>query len=240
MVGESVTLKIQRDGDIEWKFEDRNILIAKISRDEITLYDKVLDGSFKGRLKLDQTGSLTITNTRTTDSGDFKTINTSTGKLLKTFMLTVYGPLPIPVISTDPTTSSESRCVLLCSVVNVSAGSLSWYKGNRVLSSTSVSDIRSRISLHLEVEYQNNTYSCVVNNPISNQTTHLDINTHCNTRSAVILLTLPVVVGMNVGVAVVTAMVTVLVYKFISRCLRRKKHAPEEAKNAYSSLNYAL
>ncbi|XP_056304498.1 CD48 antigen-like [Danio aesculapii] len=185
MVGESVTLEIQRDGDIEWKFRPHNILIAQIGSNKITLHENVLNGSFRGRLTLDQNGSLTINNTRTTDSGDYEVINTTTEMLLDTFRLTVYAPLPIPVISTFltpyPNTTSVSSCVLMCSVVNVSAASLSWYKGNIVLSSIRVADLTS-VSLPLEVEYQDNSsYSCVVNNPISNQTTHLDINTHCQT-----------------------------------------------------------
>nr|XP_017208771.1 CD48 antigen [Danio rerio] len=245
MVGESVTLEIQRSGDIEWKFRSHNILIAYISRDEIKLQEKVLDGSFRGRLTLDQTGSLTINNTRTTDSGEYKAIMTSTGILLHTFKLTVHAPLPIPVISTYlspcPNTSSESRCVLLCSVVNVRSATLSWYKGNSVLSSTSASDLSISLSLPLEVELQDkSTYSCVVSNPISNQTTHLDIDTLCNTCSdglfpkAVILLVLSAVVG------VAAAVVPVLVYKLISRCLQKKKSVQEEAKITYSSIDYGL
>ncbi|XP_056614141.1 uncharacterized protein LOC130429537 isoform X1 [Triplophysa dalaica] len=191
MEADNVTLhtdltNIQTDDQILWQCVNRGTRIAQIYKKHMDMFDsKVLFGD---RLKLDsQTGSLTITKIRITDTGLYKLqIISDTGNSYKRFNVTVsvYSRLPVPVISRDSSQcsspserSSVSKCVLLCSVMNVTHVSLSWYKGNSLLSIISVSDLNIRLSIPLEVEYQDtNTYRCVINNPITNHTQHLDIN----------------------------------------------------------------
>ncbi len=99
MEGDSVTLqtgvKTIHLADIKWYCN--NIRIAQISGDFSFICTDVQCNKgterFRDRLKLDhQTGSLTITNTRTTDSGDYelKIINSSSISE-KTFSFIVLG-----------------------------------------------------------------------------------------------------------------------------------------------------
>ncbi|KAK9967222.1 hypothetical protein ABG768_001630, partial [Culter alburnus] len=97
MEGDSVTLntdvEIKQQEEIKWFFND--ICIAQTSRDQSKICTDVqCNERFRDRLKLDhQIGSLTIMNTRNTDSGlyqlQLKIINSSISK--KTFSVTVHG-----------------------------------------------------------------------------------------------------------------------------------------------------
>ncbi|KAF4097341.1 uncharacterized protein LOC131531425 isoform X3 [Onychostoma macrolepis] len=74
MEGESVILQndvseVQRDDLIVWRFGDKGVLLAKIDVETNDRSINNADERFRDRLKLDPDGSLTIKNTRTTDSG---------------------------------------------------------------------------------------------------------------------------------------------------------------------------
>ncbi|ROI15254.1 hypothetical protein DPX16_1407 [Anabarilius grahami] len=98
MEGDSVTLntnvETDKQEDISWYIS--NARIAQISGDLSLICTDVQcnEGTerFRDRLKLDhQTGSLTIMNTRNTDSGEYKLLITSSSDSEKIFSVTVHG-----------------------------------------------------------------------------------------------------------------------------------------------------
>uniref|UniRef100_A0A673IYS2 Immunoglobulin subtype domain-containing protein n=1 Tax=Sinocyclocheilus rhinocerous TaxID=307959 RepID=A0A673IYS2_9TELE len=109
MEGDSVPLKpgdtkIPEDDTIQWWFGDK--IIARMNKAaNIISTSEGDDTGFKGRLKLDQTGSLTVTNTRTTDSGLYKLLIKSTTETSKTFKVNVRDYVkPLSVMEGDPVT----------------------------------------------------------------------------------------------------------------------------------------
>ncbi|XDV23809.1 hypothetical protein PO909_028210, partial [Leuciscus waleckii] len=243
MEGDSVTLntdtQIREDDYIMWKFGAEKALIGKMKKKKqiFAIYDDAPDGRFKDRLKLDdQTGSLTITNTRTEHTGVYKLEISGLKLTSEIFNVSVYARLPVPVIISNSSNCSSSNCSLVCSsVLNVRDVTLSWYKGISVLSSISVCDLSISLSLRLEVEYQDkNTYSCVLNNPISNQTTHLDINTLCHT-CAVPPVSVSLIVLISAAVVSLMIVVAVVVIFCICRKCRKTVQTCEEDRNNAAS-----
>ncbi|TRY60685.1 hypothetical protein DNTS_029380 [Danionella cerebrum] len=215
MEGDSVTLLTdvnikENDPLIYWKFE--NNLIARINT-EANIADVYCNID---RVKIDdRTGSLTITNTSTTDSGIYTVEIFINKKSTKVFNLTVYASLPVPVISRETSCSSSSeispvsKCELLCSVLNVSRVTLSWYNGSSLISSTSASDSHINLSLPLELEYEENIYSCVSHNSIRNQTKHPDLGRLCQPCSGKTNHTVLAVAAGTLGIVAAVVVVCV-------------------------------
>ncbi|XP_051550688.1 hepatocyte cell adhesion molecule-like isoform X3 [Myxocyprinus asiaticus] len=245
MEGDSVTLQtdlteVPRNDQILWMFGPQQTRIAEIiKRFNSSFIDDGDDGRFRDKLQLDyQTGSLTIRNITIKHSGLYKLqIISNRGTSFKRFSVTVYAPLPVPVIinnssncssSSSSERSSSPKCVFQCSVMTVTQVTLSWYKGNSLISSISVSDLNSSRSLPLEVEYQeNNIYSCVVSNPIRNQTKHLNINEVCQTCSEQISRSYLI----SLIVAGVVLLAIIVVSGVIYCHKRDRKQASQESKN---------
>ncbi|KAG1949903.1 SLAM family [Pimephales promelas] len=168
-----------------------------------------------------QTGSLTIRNIRSDLTGLYKLqILSNSGTSYKRFNVTVYARLPTPAItrhfssvqnpSSSSSRSSESRCSLVCSAVNVSHVTLSWYKGMSVLSGISASNISISLSLPLEIQCLDDSYRCVVSYSFTNRTTHLNTDL-CHTCSDVIQPSLLIPLT-SVGLLMVYAAVVLVKY----------------------------
>uniref|UniRef100_A0A8C9SVN5 Ig-like domain-containing protein n=1 Tax=Scleropages formosus TaxID=113540 RepID=A0A8C9SVN5_SCLFO len=159
---------VQKDSVILWYFRSGvDDLIAQFIKGET---ETDFDERFRDRLELDtQTGSLTIRNLNTSDSGVYRVHRVKGKPPVTEFQLVVYSKYRLPVSVASRKVQSSS-CRLLCSVENDRDVTLSWTRGKEMLNQTSSPHLNTTLSLHLDIEEQDNdTYSCVSSNPVSEE-----------------------------------------------------------------------
>ncbi|KAM7393499.1 hypothetical protein PAMP_020364 [Pampus punctatissimus] len=167
---------------IVWTFgpEKPNMRIATVkSREERSNYNE----HFRGRLQLDsQTGALTVTKLRVSDSGVYMWQSINSNILFQNFNLVVYSSVVPPTIKVNASlvNTSCSSLTFECSVENSRELILSWFRGSERLKNTSSPDVSARISLTLEIEYQDeDNYSCLAENPVEAKATKLNTKDTC-------------------------------------------------------------
>ncbi|TRY99870.1 hypothetical protein DNTS_026358 [Danionella cerebrum] len=172
--GDSLSLRsdVWINQSFRWVFGDEDTLVAEMEDfGSVTVHDDVLNGTFRDRLKLNnRTGALTISDIRAEHAGNYRFYHYL--QPWGAFHVSVHARPPVPVVTKDCSSSSRQICSLLCSV-DVSDVTLSWFKGDTLISSINGSELR--IDLSLPLEDQRNI-SCAVN---SIQTSHVDVSQLC-------------------------------------------------------------
>ncbi|XP_038125571.1 uncharacterized protein LOC119772930 [Cyprinodon tularosa] len=159
-----------------WTFgtETPNMRIATIMRGKEVKND--YGELFKDRLLIDHhTGSLTIIQVKTSDTGKYQFQSIRSKILMRVFHLIVYSFVPAPSIAISPSVcnSSSSSVTVECSVHNSRELMLSWYRGKESLKKTSSPKLTTlTLSLEVDPSYGDN-YSCVAENPVERKTTRL-------------------------------------------------------------------
>ncbi|KAG7458535.1 hypothetical protein MATL_G00221430 [Megalops atlanticus] len=179
--GETVTLhfnitELQTDAVIVWLFGpvSPDVMIARLLIAENTV--KYPSERFRDRLQVDkETGSLTISNLNTNDSGVYQLEAINAVVFRQKFNLSVYTPVSKPVIRNTP-----QSCSVLCSVENGREVTLSWQREGETLSHTSSPDLNTPLSLPLRIEEHNYTYICVAANPVSEESLQLNTEKLCS------------------------------------------------------------
>ncbi|XP_066517991.1 CD48 antigen-like isoform X2 [Hoplias malabaricus] len=207
---------VQNDSHILWfygpeKVESR-IVNSHIFRGETVI--EYFTERFRDRLQLNRnSGSLTIRNISREDSGLYQLQVINGRPSAWSFRVNVYSPVSKPIIKNRSETRSKTqkdRCSPLCTVDNGKDVNLSWLEDKDRLSSISSTDSSGHLFLPLNITISNySIYTCVAANPVSNQTTQLNIIQLCNINTGVhevherhFIIILPVLIFVFVGLII--------------------------------------
>ncbi|KAL7855597.1 hypothetical protein AOLI_G00192010 [Acnodon oligacanthus] len=222
-VGESITLptRVISSGTIGYKGKT----IGQVLNNQTQSFRE-----FKNRLHWDsQSGFFTLSELRADDSGVY-TVDNSEEDKKEVYELSVYDKVSAPqVMKLISSPSKSDLCSLQCSVRNVRGLTLSWFKGKVSLNYiNSSSGLNDTLNLSLETERSDNdTYSCVASNPVSNQTTTVSITEHC--------LNQPGASDRSNIIAIVCAVIFVLLIIVMVIVLQRRKHLTEISRHTEDS-----
>ncbi|KAI4894153.1 hypothetical protein NFI96_010643 [Prochilodus magdalenae] len=179
---------VQIDAQILWFYGPESAEVKIVDSlvfegEIITDYDR---DRFRDRLQLDRTsGSLTIRNISREDSGLYKLLINTKHPSVQRYRIDVYAPVSGPVINQ----TGKHSCSPLCSVENGKDVNLSWYEGEERISSITSTDSSERLYLPLNITHLNgSTYTCVAANPVSNQTTQINIVELCNIETVYLFI----------------------------------------------------
>ncbi|XP_036420141.1 CD48 antigen-like [Colossoma macropomum] len=232
---------VQSDAHILWFYRSEN-LDTKIVNSLVFKGETNTDypsERFRDRLQLNRnSGSLTITNISREDSGVYKLQIITEHQSVWSFSVNVYAPVSKPVIRNQ----TEKRSVSLreswsplCSVENGKDVSLSWYEEKERISSISSSDSSERLYLPLNITNPDcSTYTCVAANPVSSQTTQLDITNICykaGTKGPRDLSKSLAAVLTSAGLIVALSVLFVWFWK-----KKTKQQVPEDAEPSYAEV----
>ncbi|KPP59145.1 hypothetical protein Z043_122964, partial [Scleropages formosus] len=171
-VPSSENLERNKDSVILWYFRSGvDDLIAQFIKGET---ETDFDERFRDRLELDtQTGSLTIRNlnTKAAPKPEIRHVRRRREATDRELV-----SKPRTRTRQQDTEVQSSSCRLLCSVENDRDVTLSWTRGKEMLNQTSSPHLNTTLSLHLDIEEQDNdTYSCVSSNPVSEESLQVNV-----------------------------------------------------------------
>ncbi|XP_047671927.1 CD48 antigen-like, partial [Tachysurus fulvidraco] len=214
-VGDSVTfpLHVPVSGNIIYKSD----IVGRVLNSQ----SEINDERFVNRLRWhNQRGFFTLSDLRPDDSGLYTVQSTKDIKGKQEYRLDVYERVSAPQVTT--TFSSAEFCSLLCSVRNVRGLKLVWSEDRGLLNQTiSNSTSNTILSLHLEIKktdkHRQRNFSCEASNPVSNETTTIDVTKFCSLDKGTDTRANQIVIPVVVSVILLLLVIGMFVY------LKKKK-----------------